>query len=204
MSMNLRLLLKTMEWEPAKFLKETDIPASDVRFVGICYENPESASDLLYTYIRIIMFSASCHYGLQAMFHIAMHSVDGNNVELSEIATEQDIPKHFLSKILQQLVKQKLLVSMKGPNGGFRLSRPPRKIAIIDVVEAIDGLDIFNQCGYRSQPCDESDPCPIHSDYKKIRERVYNLFLTTSLEVLIGDLEDGNGELNLEKSGNGK
>ncbi|MDX1618067.1 MAG: Rrf2 family transcriptional regulator [Balneolaceae bacterium] len=150
------------------------------------------------------MFSASCHYGLQAMFHIAMHSVDGKNVELSEIAAEQDIPKHFLSKILQQLVKRKLLISTKGPSGGFKLSRSPQQIAIIDVVEAIDGLDIFNQCGYRSQPCDESDPCPIHADYKKIRERVYQLFLTTSLEGLIGDLEDGNKKIEMEKSGNGQ
>ncbi|MDX1618825.1 MAG: Rrf2 family transcriptional regulator, partial [Balneolaceae bacterium] len=139
------------------------------------------------------MFSASCHYGLQAMFYIAMHSTDGNNVELSEIATEQDIPKHFLSKILQQLVKQKLLVSMKGPTGGFKLSRPPKKIAIIDVVEAIDGLDIFRQCGSSTKECDENDPCPIHEDYKKIRERVYHLFLTTSLEGLVGDMKNENG-----------
>jgi len=142
------------------------------------------------------------------MFHIAMHSAEGRNVELSEIAAEQDIPKHFLSKILQQLVKQKLLVSMKGPTGGFRLSRPPQSIAIIDVVQAIDGLDIFTQCGYRSQQCDESDPCPIHDDYKKIRERVYQLFLTTSLEGLIGDLKEGNGTENeavdLKRTENGK
>lgn len=135
------------------------------------------------------------------MFYIAMHSTDGKNVELSEIAEEQEIPKHFLSKILQLLVKHKLLVSTKGPTGGFKLSRSPGNIAIIDVVKAIDGLDIFTQCGYRSKQCNEEDPCPIHSDYKKIRERVYQLFLTTSLEGLVGDLRNGTGIVDLGKPG---
>lgn len=143
------------------------------------------------------MFSASCHYGLQAMFYIALHSTDEKNVELSEIAVKQDIPKHFLSKILQLLVKHKLLVSMKGPNGGFRLSRPPEDISLIEVVEAIDGLDIFSQCGIVFKECDDNDPCPIHPEYKKFRERVHHLFQTKTLEGLAEDIKNGDSIVNL-------
>lgn len=137
------------------------------------------------------MFSASCHYGLQAMFYIASHSSEDNNVDLNTIAHEKDIPKHFLSKILQLLVKNKLLISMKGPNGGFRLSRPADDITLIEIVEAIDGLDIFNQCGIGFRDCDENDPCPIHTDYKRIRDRVRYLFETKTLEALTKDVLDG-------------
>jgi Rrf2 family protein len=108
------------------------------------------------------MFSASCHYGLQAMFYIALHSSEDKNVDLSEIAREQNIPKHFLSKILQLLVKEKLLVSMKGPTGGYRLKRSADDITLLEIVDSIDGLDIFNQCGIGFKECDPSDPCPIH------------------------------------------
>ncbi|MGF1671074.1 MAG: RrF2 family transcriptional regulator [Balneolaceae bacterium] len=146
------------------------------------------------------MFSASCHYGLQAMFYIALHSTKENNVDLSEIASEQEIPKHFLSKILQMLVKKKLLFSMKGPNGGFRLSRPAHEITLIEIVEAIDGLDIFNQCGIDFGECNEQDPCPIHNEYKKIRKKVFYLFKNKTLENLADDIANGDSIANLVKS----
>lgn len=121
------------------------------------------------------------------MFYIASHSTEEINVDLNTIAHEQDIPKHFLSKILQLLVKNKLLISMKGPNGGFRLSRPADSITLIEIVEAIDGLDIFKQCGIGFRECDESDPCPIHTDYKKIRDHVRYLFEQKTLNALTKD-----------------
>ncbi|WP_138429165.1 RrF2 family transcriptional regulator [Fodinibius saliphilus] len=137
------------------------------------------------------MFSASCHYGLQAMFYIALHSTEKNNVDLSEIAAEQSIPKHFLSKILQLLVKHKLLVSRKGPNGGYNLNRPADEISLLQIVEAIDGLDIFDQCGIGFRKCNPEKPCPIHNDYKKIRDRVYKLFEEKTLVTLNEEIKNG-------------
>ncbi len=145
------------------------------------------------------MFSASCHYGLQAMFYIALHSSSDKNVELTEIAREQDIPKHFLSKILQLLVREKLLYSMKGPTGGFRLTRAPDEITLIEIVDAIDGLDIFHQCGIGFKSCDDQNPCPIHHDYKVIRERVNNLFSTKTLEALKEEVQNGGSIISISQ-----
>ena len=140
------------------------------------------------------MFSASCHYGLQAMFYIASHCKEGCNIELKEIAEERDIPKHFLSKILQQLVREKLLCSMKGPHGGFRLSRDPATITLIDIVEAIDGVEIFDECGIGLRQCTEADPCPIHDDFKTLREQVKELFQTKTLGALATEISNGDKE----------
>ncbi|TVR16847.1 MAG: Rrf2 family transcriptional regulator [Balneolaceae bacterium] len=145
------------------------------------------------------MFSASCHYGLQAMFYIALHSSSDKNVELTEIASEQDIPKHFLSKILQLLVREKLLYSMKGPTGGFRLTKPPNEITLIEIVDAIDGLDIFHQCGIGFKTCDDQNPCPLHHDYKAIRERVKKLFSTKTLEALKEEVQEGGSIISMSQ-----
>lgn len=145
------------------------------------------------------MFSTSCHYGLQAMIYIALHASEDENVSLNEIAEEQEIPKHFLSKILQLLVKHKLLVSMKGPTGGFNLNRNPKEITLIEVIEAIDGLDMFDQCGIGFKRCDDEHPCPIHEDYKKVRNQIQNLFESKTLEELVDEVESGDSIVSLGK-----
>jgi Rrf2 family transcriptional regulator, iron-sulfur cluster assembly transcription factor len=135
------------------------------------------------------MFSASCHYGIQAMMCIAKNHSANDNIELSKIAAEYDIPKHFLSKILQQLVKGKLLNSTKGPSGGYKLTRHPDEITLIEIVEIIDGTDVFYECGIGFKKCDDEDPCPFHDDYKAVRDKVKHLFETKTLGELSKDPE---------------
>lgn len=145
------------------------------------------------------MFSTSCHYGLQAMIYIALHSEEGKNIDLNQIATELDIPKHFLSKILQMLVKQKLLNSMKGPTGGFQLNKTSDNITLIEIIDAIDGLDVFTQCGIGFKKCNDDHPCPIHYDFKKVRNRVQNLFEHKTLLELTEDIKTGDSIVSLGK-----
>ncbi|WP_069132774.1 RrF2 family transcriptional regulator [Rhodohalobacter halophilus] len=143
------------------------------------------------------MFSTSCHYGLQAMIYIALHSSDNKNIDLGQIAEKQEIPKHFLSKILQMLVKNGLLRSMKGPTGGFSLSRPADELTLIEVIDAIDGLDVFTQCGIGFKKCDDNHPCPIHNDYKPVRNKIRELFENKTLLELTEDVERGESFVNL-------
>lgn len=143
------------------------------------------------------MFSTSCHYGLQAMLYIAMHSSDDKNIGLKVIAEGQDIPRHFLSKILQKLVKNNLLLSMKGPTGGFSLAKNPEDITLIEIIEAIDGLGVFNKCGIGFKQCNDKKPCPIHDEYKKVRKQVENLFKSKNLQNLIEDVKEGNSIISI-------
>lgn len=145
------------------------------------------------------MFSTSCHYGLQAMLYIAMYSSRDKNVGLTEIAENQEIPKHFLSKILQELVRNDLIESMKGPNGGFKLKHRAEDIALIQIIAAIDGLDVFTQCGIGFKKCSDDHPCPIHHDYKKVRDKVHDLFETKTLKELTEDVERGDSIINMQK-----
>ena len=128
-----------------------------------------------------------------------MHSSKDKNVGLIEIAENQEIPRYFLSKILQELVKAGLLESMKGPNGGFKLSKKPEKITLIDIIKAIDGLEVFTRCGIGFKKCSDDHPCPIHHDFKKVREKVYELFKKKTLKELMDEAEHGEGIISLNK-----
>lgn len=128
-----------------------------------------------------------------------MHSSKDKNVGLIEIAENQEIPRYFLSKILQKLVKAGLLESMKGPNGGFKLSKKPEKITLIDIIKAIDGLEVFTRCGIGFKKCSDDHPCPIHHDFKKVREKVYELFKKKTLKELMYEAEHGEGIISLNK-----
>ena len=137
------------------------------------------------------MFSRSCQYALQAILYINLHSNNGKAVGLKQIAGSQDIPIHFLSKILQVLVKHKILNSTKGPNGGFALLLPPNKLHLLKIVEISDGLDIFDQCGIGLKKCSDETPCPIHFDYKVVKAKIKNLLSKKTLTGLTKDLKQG-------------
>ena len=101
------------------------------------------------------------------------------------------MPLHFLSKILQQLVKRKILKSVKGPNGGFSLNISPSKLRLIKIVEIIDGLDIFDRCGIGLKKCSDATPCPIHFEYKKVKEKIRSVLTEKTLTQLCQDVEKG-------------
>jgi Rrf2 family protein len=127
-----------------------------------------------------------------------LHARPDRKVGLKEIADNQDIPAHFLSKILQILVKYKLLVSVKGPNGGFGLYRKPEDITLLEVVSAIDGLDIFDRCGIGLKQCDDAHPCPIHNKFKFLRESIRNTLMKETLADLIFTVEEGKSYVTLK------
>jgi Rrf2 family protein len=80
----------------------------------------------------------STGYALLAACYIAEHS--NEKIILSQtISREYDIPLEYLLKILQQLVRGNILRSKRGPRGGFSLARPPKKITMLQVIEAADG-----------------------------------------------------------------
>ncbi|MHC4413264.1 MAG: RrF2 family transcriptional regulator [Planctomycetota bacterium] len=82
--------------------------------------------------------SRSAGYGLLAIGYIMKHKDEG--IILSQtISKEYNIPLEYLLKILQQLVKANILRSKRGPNGGFSLTKTPRKITMLQVIEAVDG-----------------------------------------------------------------
>ena len=77
-------------------------------------------------------------YALHAVAYMAGQK-KGDPVASHVIAHDRKIPERFLLKVLKPLVSAQILHSIKGPNGGYRLAKPPSEITMLDIVEAVDG-----------------------------------------------------------------
>ena len=126
------------------------------------------------------MLSNSCRYGIRAVVYLASKHHGKGNTGIKEISEDLGLPAPFLAKILQQLAKQKILNSVKGPNGGFSLLRKPESITMLDIVRIIDGEDLFKNCIIHDGSCAEvkrkGKACPVHDDYSAIRSGIVRLF----------------------------
>lgn len=127
------------------------------------------------------MFSKACEYAIRAMIFIAKKSAEGSATGIIEIATGIDAPQHFIAKILQELRRQGLVRSNKGPNGGFFVDDPHGEVTLADVVRAIDGDRLFTGCALGLQKCNAKKPCPLHDEFKVIRENVYETLQSRSV-----------------------
>ena len=85
------------------------------------------------------MFSKACEYGIRAILYIARKSKDGTRVGIREISKAIDSPEPFMAKFLQSLSRKGLVLSIKGPSGGFYMENVHRRISLADIVVAIDG-----------------------------------------------------------------
>lgn len=138
------------------------------------------------------MFSKTCEYAIRAIIYIYNKSNSGEcKVGIKEIATEIQSPEHFTAKILQLLSRQEIVSSMKGPNGGFYMNAQQGQLNLLEIVKAVDGPHIFTGCVLGLSQCDETKPCPIHAQYKPIRDEMKRMLSGTTVENLATKLEGG-------------
>ena len=135
------------------------------------------------------MLSSSCRYGIRAVIYLASQPSTNGKTGIKQISKDLNLPSPFLAKILQQLAKQKILSSSKGPHGGFSLLKDPRKITLIDIVNTIDGYDTFTDCIMHNGSCEgvekEGKRCPLHQDYEKSRRELIKLFSNRTIHELV-------------------
>lgn len=128
-----------------------------------------------------VIFSKKCEYGLQAVLYLATQR-RREVIPSDEIAKKLNIPKEFISKILQSLTESGIVDSKKGKAGGFFLSKDPSNIRLIDIVAAIDGLNVFNSCVLGFPNCNPDSPCPLHYKWGELRTMAYNMLTDETID----------------------
>ncbi len=127
-----------------------------------------------------VFFSKKCEIGLQAVLFLSTYPKD-TLFSADQISMEINVPKEFVSKILQALTKSQIIGSKKGKEGGFYLAQDSASIRLIDIITAIDGLDVFKQCILGFPGCSVDEPCPVHEEWGKLRNEAYTMLSKETL-----------------------
>jgi len=130
------------------------------------------------------MLSQTAEYALRTVLYLATtDQAELSNV--SDIAERLDIPRNYLSKTLHQLARAGVLTSTRGKHGGFRLTKPPSKLSLAEVVAPFDGPTGARICLLGRAACSDSDPCPAHGRWKAVSNEVSTFFRETKVSDLL-------------------
>lgn len=132
------------------------------------------------------MLSQTSEYALRAVLYLG-RTAPQEQVPADVIADALGAPRNYLAKTLNALAKRGVLVSTRGPRGGFRLAVPPSALTIAEVVHAFDEPRVRAVCLMGGQPCDDRQPCRVHFRWKAVSADMWAPLERTT----IADLLDG-------------
>lgn|SRR5512134_523316 len=135
----------------------------------------------------MLRLSKKADYGLLALRHMAANR-DRAAVSARELAEAYDIPPELLAKVLQKLVRARLLASHQGIRGGYALGRPAAAISVADVIQAVDGPLTVTACSDTDHSCDQYSKCSIRDPLWRVKDRILAALSATSVADLAADM----------------
>jgi Rrf2 family transcriptional regulator, iron-sulfur cluster assembly transcription factor len=127
-------------------------------------------------------------YGVLGLMHLARRG-PGQRTMIDEVSRQERIPKSFLAKIFQSLVKAGLVRSMRGAGGGFALVKPPRDIPVLDIIEAVEGRIVFQRCQMARPDCEHAGGCALCGLFERAQDGLKDALTRTTLADLIRQQE---------------
>lgn len=137
------------------------------------------------------MLSQTCKTAIKAVLFLAIKFETNDKAGIKEISEYLNANEHTVGKMLQTLVRCGVINSSKGPCGGFFLSKMQQDQPIINIVRAIDGENVFHNCGLGLSKCSANHPCPIHNEYKEARDIMDRIFRTKNVSDLCAPVNNG-------------
>ncbi len=126
------------------------------------------------------MFSQTCEYAIRAMIEIAKRPT-GEFALAKDLAEKLNIPHQYLSKILQQLVRSRVLESTRGRLGGFRMVHKPDEVLLLEIVRPFEDIQKTEECILGEAKCSDATACPLHEFWKAVRTRYEEQLHTKTL-----------------------
>jgi Rrf2 family protein len=122
-------------------------------------------------------------YAIRCVLYLAKDQDQISSV--TEVSRNMHIPKTFLAKIFQRLVRAGLVESIRGMNGGFRLAKAPSKISLLDIMAAIQGQSCVNVCAVDSKKCRRSSTCAVHPVWVDLRKEMDRRLREQTIDMMI-------------------
>lgn len=124
-------------------------------------------------------FSKTTEYALRILSYM---SLDENRLyTANDLFDKLQIPFRYLRKQMNFLLKQGLLVSIQGKQGGYRIAKPLNEISLLDIVVATEDLTHENLCFFGFQECPLTNRCAMHDKWGEVRNRTFEILKTTTL-----------------------
>ncbi|MGQ1783977.1 MULTISPECIES: RrF2 family transcriptional regulator [unclassified Saccharicrinis] len=142
------------------------------------------------------MLSKSTEYAIRALVYVQLCNWEQQRPGVGEIAKEIEAPESYTAKILQTLTKNKLMDSMKGRGGGFFFNNNQCDLTLYDVIHVIEGDACFHKCGFGLRNCNNDNPCPLHEQYKVVRDGFFAIVQTETIKSLSQKIKQGEAVLN--------
>jgi Rrf2 family protein len=134
------------------------------------------------------LLSKTDQYALRAVLCLAQQP-EGSRLGAGYIADRLGLPANYLSKILHSLARAGVLVSERGPRGGFGLARPAEELSLAEVIEPFNSLVQRRSCLLGREECSEESPCRLHSRWKSASDPVIEFFTRTAIADLIKEVD---------------
>ena len=123
-------------------------------------------------------------YAVRAILYLARLEPT-QRAATSQVAQEQRIPPSFLAKIISQLSIAGLLHTSRGARGGVTLAREPKDISLLEVIEAIDGPILLNECVNGNGTCTFDEECPLRPIWCEAQEELIGRLKGTNFQALL-------------------
>jgi Rrf2 family protein len=130
------------------------------------------------------MFSQTVEYALRAVVHLASQAPEPTTTE--DVARATHVPKAYLSKVLQGLIRGGIVQSQRGVGGGMTLARPADRVSILDVVNAVDPIRRITTCPLGLE-AHGAKLCPLHRRVDQAMATVESAFAATTLAEVLAD-----------------
>jgi Rrf2 family protein len=130
---------------------------------------------------NVLQISKKIDYALLAMIHLASRE-PGTVVSFKQIALTCSLPKDFLGKIMKTLADRRLVHSIRGSSGGYRLARPAAEITFLDVIEAVEGPVVLNPCLESPEACGHHARCLMIDVWRTAQDHLLEVLRRTSIE----------------------
>ncbi len=138
-------------------------------------------------------------YAIRSMIHLA-ELPSNDRVSTASISEAEGIPLPFLTKVISRLATAGLVTTSRGMGGGVSLAQAPEEVTLLQVVEAVDGPILLNQCLLRSGTCDREPVCAAHDVWADIQENLIRNLNSVTMRKLVerqiqkrADSDDGRG-----------
>lgn len=135
------------------------------------------------------MLSQASKYGIRAALYLSKNATKEERLGIKKIAEELEIHAPFLAKTLQILKKNEIITSVKGPKGGFYLSKSNKKKTLFDIINCIDDVSKFTQCFLGQIECSDKNPCVIHHLYSPFKEKLLIELKTKTIVEMANELD---------------